>query len=107
MADLRLIQYNECAPGAAPGWFQSRAVSGGRERMNLRQKLLIVGGVAGAVVGVFAAFLYIKANERRIDAVEAGEAEEMNQVSPGEAISLGVSLLGVLRLISELGQRKK
>ncbi len=75
--------------------------------MNLRQKLLIVGGVAGAVVGVFAAFLYIKANERRIDAVEAGEAEEMNQVSPGEAISLGVSLLGVLRLISELGQRKK
>ncbi|MFL7810828.1 MAG: hypothetical protein ACK2VD_09970 [Anaerolineae bacterium] len=75
--------------------------------MNMRQKLLIVGGIVGAVVGVFAAFLYIKANERRIDAIEAGEAEEMNQVSPGEAISLGVSLLGVLRLISELGQRKK
>jgi hypothetical protein len=75
--------------------------------MNLRQKLLIVGGVAGAVVGVFAAFLYIKANERRIEAVEAGEAEEMNQVSPAEAISLGLSLLGMLRLISELGQRKK
>jgi hypothetical protein len=75
--------------------------------MNVRQKLLVVGGVAGAVVGVFAAFLYIKANERRIEAVEAGEAEEVNQVSPGEAINLGVSLLGMLRLISELGQRKK
>jgi hypothetical protein len=75
--------------------------------MNVRQKFLLIGGVAGAVVGVFAAFLYIKANDRQIDAVEAGESEEMSQVSPGEAINLGLSLLGVLRLISELGQRKK
>jgi hypothetical protein len=75
--------------------------------MNVRQKLLIVGGVAGALVGVVAAFLYIKANEGRVAAVEAGETEQVGEISPGEAISVGLSLLGVLRLISELGQKKK
>jgi hypothetical protein len=70
--------------------------------MNVRQKLLIVGGI-----GVVAAFLYIKANEGRVAAVEAGEADQVGEISPGEAISVGLSLLGVLRLISELGQKKK
>jgi hypothetical protein len=75
--------------------------------MSVRQKLLIAGGFAGALVGVIAAFLYIKANEGRVAAVEKGESERMGEVSPGEAISLALSLLGVLRLISELGQKKK
>lgn len=75
--------------------------------MNVRQKLLIMGGVAGALVGVVAAFLYIKANEGRVAAVEAGTAERVGEISPGEAISVGLSLLGVLRLIAELGQKKK
>lgn len=75
--------------------------------MNVRQKLLIAGGFAGALVGVVAAFLYIKANEGQVVAVEAGEARQVADVSPGEAISVGLSLLGVLRLISELGQKKK
>jgi len=74
--------------------------------MKVRQKLLIAGGLAGALVGVIAAFLYIKTNEGRVAAVEAGEAEQINAVSPGEAISVGLSLLGVLRLISELGRKK-
>jgi hypothetical protein len=74
--------------------------------MNVRQKLLIAGGFAGALVGVIAAFLYIKANEGQVAAVEAGEAEQMTAVSPGEAISVGLSLLGVLRLVSELGRKK-
>jgi hypothetical protein len=75
--------------------------------MNVRQKVLIVGGFAGALVGVVAAFLYIKANEGQVAAVEAGRAQKVMEVSPGEAISIGLSLLGVLRLISELGQKKK
>ena len=75
--------------------------------MNVRQKLLIVGGFAGALVGVIAAFLYIKANEGQVAAVESGQAEKVAEVSPGEAISVGLALLGVLRLISELGQKKK
>ena len=75
--------------------------------MNVRQKLLIAGGFAGALVGVVAAFLYIKANERQVAAVEAGEAKQVGDVSPGEAISVALSLLGVLRLISELGRKTR
>jgi hypothetical protein len=75
--------------------------------MSVRQKLLIAGGFAGALVGVIAAFLYIKANEGQVAAVEAGEADQVGEVSPGEAISIALSLLGMLRLISELGRKRK
>jgi hypothetical protein len=66
--------------------------------MKVRQKLLIAGGIAGALVGVAAAFLYIKANEPRID------ADEVKKVSPGEALTIGLALLGVVRQIANLGQ---
>ena len=66
--------------------------------------VLIAGGLAGLLIGLAAAFLYIKANESRIAAVEAGDAEEVNKVSPGEAMTVGLSLLGLLRQIANLGQ---
>ena len=72
--------------------------------MKFEQKVLLAGGIAGLLVGLAAAFLYIKANEPRIAAVEAGEADEVNQVSPGEAMTVGLSLLGLLRQIANLGQ---
>ena len=72
--------------------------------MKLEQKVLVAGGIAGLLIGLAAAFLYIKANESRIAAVEAGEADEVNQVSPGEAMTVGLSLLGLLRQIANLGQ---
>ena len=40
--------------------------------MKTREKLLIAGGIAGALLGVAAAFLYLKANESQIAAAEAG-----------------------------------
>jgi hypothetical protein len=72
--------------------------------MKFEQKVLLAGGIAGLLVGLAAALLYIKANEGRIAAVEAGEADEVNQVSPGEAMTVGLSLLGLLRQIANLGQ---
>jgi hypothetical protein len=71
--------------------------------MKVKQKVLLVGGIAGALVGLIAAYLYIQSNETQIDAAEAGEGE-MSKISPSEAMTLGLSLLGVLRLISNLGQ---
>ena len=73
--------------------------------MKLEQKLLLAGGIAGALIGVAAAFLYIKANESQIAAAEEGEEEAINKVSPGEAMTVGLSLLGLLRQISNLGQK--
>ena len=72
--------------------------------MKYRQKVMIAGGLAGALIGLAAAFLYIKANESQISAVEVGEADEVNKVSPGEAMTVGLSLLGMLRQIANLGQ---
>ena len=72
--------------------------------MKLEQKVLIAGGVAGLLIGLAAALLYIKANESQIAAVEAGEADEVKKVSPGEAMTVGLSLLGLLRQIANLGQ---
>ena len=72
--------------------------------MKTREKLLIAGGIAGALLGLAAAFLYIKANESQIAAADAGEVVAAKKVSPGEAMSVGLSLLGVLRQIANLGQ---
>jgi hypothetical protein len=73
--------------------------------MKVQHKLLIAGAITGALIGLAAAFLYVKANEPQIAAVESGEAEAVNKVSPGEAMTVGLSLLGLLRQIANLGQR--
>jgi hypothetical protein len=72
--------------------------------MTFKQKVLIAGGVAGALIGLAAAFLYIKANESKIAAVETGEAESVTKVSPGEALSVGLSIVNLLRQVVGLGQ---
>jgi hypothetical protein len=72
--------------------------------MKVQHKVLIIGGVAGALIGLGAAFLYLKANEGRIVAVEAGEAESLARVKPGEALSIGLTVIGLLRQIVGLGQ---
>ena len=72
--------------------------------MKYQQKLLIAGGLAGALIGLAAAFLYIKSNENQINAMEEGETEAMGKVSPGEAMTVGLSLIGLLRQIVNLGQ---
>jgi len=72
--------------------------------VKFQQKALIAGGVAGALLGLAAAFLYLKANEPQIALLEDGEADAVNKVSPGEAMTVGLSLLGLLRQIANLGQ---
>ncbi len=72
--------------------------------MKFQQKVLIAGGVAGALLGLAAAFLYVKANEPQIAALEDGEDDAVSKVSPGEAMTVGLSLLGLLRQIANLGQ---
>lgn len=72
--------------------------------MKVQQKVLIIGGLAGALIGLGAAFLYLKANEGRIAAVEAGEVQSLGKVKPGEALSIGLAVIGLLRQIVGLGQ---
>jgi hypothetical protein len=71
--------------------------------MKYEQKMLLIGGVAGALLGVAAAFLYVKNNEDRVAAINEGRTEMVAKVSPGEALGVGMSLVALLRQIVGLG----
>ncbi len=62
-----------------------------------KMKALIIGGVVGLAAGVIAAVIFI-------------QRAEMNQAQPkisaGEGVKVGIGVLGVLRMISDLGTRK-
>jgi hypothetical protein len=72
--------------------------------MKFEQKVLLIGGVAGALLGVAAAFLYVKNNEAQIAAANEGNTEAMTKISPREALGVGISLVSLLRQIVGLGQ---
>jgi len=57
---------------------------------------LLIGTATGALVGALAGFLYFNSNVK-VD--EAGE-EQLPVPSAGDALKLGLSLIGVLRLIT-------
>ena len=66
-----------------------------------RQRAFVVGGVVGALLGLGAAYIYINSAE------ESGETPEL---TPGTAVTIGLSLLALLRqvaAIAEGGDRKK
>jgi hypothetical protein len=71
--------------------------------MKFEQKMLLIGGVAGALLGVAAAYLYIKNNEDQIAAINEGRTEMVAKVSPREALGVGISLVALLRQIVGLG----
>ena len=62
-----------------------------------RNRILIFGGVLGAVLGVFSAFLLIQGKEKR-----GGEVK----VSPNEGIRIGLIVFALLRNIYELPEKK-
>lgn len=64
-----------------------------------KQKTILVGGVAGLVVGLLSAFLYIKSASQRAD----GKPPEAPGV--GDAIRVGSVLLGVVRTVTEWANR--
>ena len=64
--------------------------------MNNRTRTLLIGGVMGALIGALAGLLYFNSN---VKVNEAGE-EQLPVPSAGDALKLGVSLIGLLRLIT-------
>ena len=66
---------------------------------NWKTKLMLFGGIAGALMGVGAAYLYV----RSVDAEQGGLALAPRPVKPTAAVSVGLSVLGLLRQIASLG----
>jgi hypothetical protein len=66
--------------------------------LDWRTKTMLAGGAAGALLGVVAAYLYVNSVEKQ------GEAPEL---SPAEAVAIGLAVLGVLRQIASLPEGKR
>lgn len=64
--------------------------------MNARTRTLLIGGAIGAAIGVFAGYLYFNSN---VEVDEEGTAH-LPAPTAGEGLKFGLSLLGLLRLIT-------
>ncbi len=60
-----------------------------------RQRAFIIGGVVGALLGLGAAYIYVNS---------ADEAGERPELKPGSAVTIGLSLLGLLRQVAAIGE---
>ncbi len=77
--------------------------------MGSRMKALIIGCVAGAALGVAAAWLFIRSVEEEETLAIEGAAEGAvapRSIGVGQVVRLGVSILGVLRQIIDLGREE-
>lgn len=64
------------------------------ESDNWKMKTLIIGGVAGLLTGLLAAYLLIQ---------RAEQEEVQPKLSAGEGVKVGVGVLGLLKLIADIG----
>lgn len=61
-----------------------------------KSKILFAGGLLGLLSGLIAAYLLLQRSE---------ENEKNLSISPGDGVKVGLGVLGVLKLISDLGER--
>jgi hypothetical protein len=64
------------------------------ENGNWKTKVMLIGGIIGVLTGLGAAFIVIQ------------RAEQQNvqpTISPGEGVKVGLGVLGLLRLIADIG----
>jgi hypothetical protein len=65
---------------------------------NPKPKILILGGLIGALMGVGAAYLFIQRAERE---------ERALAISPAEGIKLGLVALGAMKQFAQMGGGEK
>jgi hypothetical protein len=66
------------------------------DNQNWQNKVIIAGAVIGLLTGIGAAYLYVK---------KAEELSERPKLTTGDGMKLGLGLVGVLKLISEFGNK--
>jgi hypothetical protein len=69
--------------------------------MNVRTRLMIVGGILGGLLGVSAAYLYMRSVSIEVD--EEGR-ERLPAIQPGKALAVGLGVLTVLKQIAGMEQ---
>ncbi len=68
------------------------------DNQNLKGKVLLIGGVLGALTGLGIAYMLMQRSDR--------EGKEV-RLTTGEGVRLGLLVLGLLRQVSELGEKKE
>jgi hypothetical protein len=69
--------------------------------MNLKTRVMIVGGIVGALLGVGAAYVYLQSTGVQVD--EEGN-ERLPAVQPAKALTLGLAVMTLLRQIAGMGK---
>jgi hypothetical protein len=69
--------------------------------MNLKTRVMIMGGIVGALLGVGAAYIYLQSADVQVD--EEGN-ERLPAVQPAKALTLGLAVMTLLRQIAGMGQ---
>ncbi len=67
--------------------------------MNLRTRVMVIGGLVGGLVGVLAAQLYLRSVDSEL---EEGADVDLPSLEPGDLIKLTLSVLGTLKLVDGL-----
>ena len=62
-----------------------------------RRDLIIIGALLGAVAGAMAAVILVQ---------RAEEAQQSPKLTAGDGVKVGLGVLGLLRMISEIGSKK-
>ncbi len=65
---------------------------------NWKTKTLIIGALLGAISGAVAAYIIIQ---------RAEENQQTPKLSAGDGVKVGLGVLGVLRLLSDVGTQRK
>lgn len=69
--------------------------------MNLRTRVMIIGVVVGALLGVGAAYLYLQSTSIKVD--EEGR-ERLPSIQPGKALTASVGVLTTLKQVAGMGR---
>ncbi len=64
---------------------------------NWKKRTILIGAILGAAAGLIAAYILVQ---------RADETEQAPRLSAGDGVKVGLGILGVLRLISDIGARK-
>ncbi len=67
--------------------------------MKLRARVILMGGILGAILGLGAAYLYLQSTT--IEVNEDGE-ERLPPIQPGKAITAGLGVLTAIKQVTGL-----
>jgi len=71
----------------------------GNRTPDWKMRTTLIGSALGALAGVAAAMMFIRRSE------ETGEPPSLRKTDPGLVLATGITLLGLLRQIADLGDR--